>query len=104
MGEQKSLHTYLYSFFTGDICNLFVFLWSSFTYLGLDDWDKTKKEWSRVVGRKEERASPWGQKGQRQEEIGQRVYELHPATLNLCTYHCQHLYLQVARAHCAGMV
>lgn len=29
---------------------MFVFLWSGFTYLGLDDWDKTKKEWSTVLG------------------------------------------------------
>lgn len=50
MGEENPLHTFLYSFCTGDIRNLFVFLWSGFTYLGLDDWDKTKKEWSTVLG------------------------------------------------------
>lgn len=49
MGEQKPLHTYLYSFCIGDIPNLFVFLWSGFTYLGLDDWGETKKEWSRAL-------------------------------------------------------
>lgn len=36
MGEQKLLPPYLYSFCTGDIPNLFVFLWSGFTYLDLD--------------------------------------------------------------------
>lgn len=62
MGEQKPLHTYLYSFCTGDIPNLFVFLWSGFTCLGLSDWDKTKKRWSRAAGRRKDRLSPWGQR------------------------------------------
>lgn len=50
MGKQKPLHTYLYSFCIRDIPNLFVFLSSGFTYLGLDDLDETKKEWSRALG------------------------------------------------------
>lgn len=80
MNEQKPLHTYLYSFCTGDTPNLFVFLWSGFPYLGLYDWT-----W-RVQG-SEEGGGKTESREQRKIEtvdIGQRICEVHLSTLNLC--------------------